>query len=245
MEVLVNGKPVQEYYHDGEYYIEGKEGTEFSLRFRNNTNRRAVFVPTIDGLSIMSGKLASFGESGYIISPHSSETIEGWRTSRSEIAKFFFSSVKESYAKSKGQPQNIGVIGCAVFEEKQKLYNPFVFDSQTITTSGSIGGSSISGMHTYTTASASNAIMRGTNSSVNLCASSAGIGTGFGEAKKSEVVTVSFDRESHPASIMTIYYNTRANLESMGVVLKKAHYVAPSAFPQEDDYCAPPKNWKR
>jgi len=103
VEVLVNGRPVKEYSHEFRTYIEGKQKTTFSLRLKNNSSVRKLFVPSIDGLSVMDGKECSFDSSGYIVGPYSSITIDGWRTSDSEVAQFYFSDAKSSYRKRMGK----------------------------------------------------------------------------------------------------------------------------------------------
>ena len=121
VEVLVNGKPAKEYAHSGKVYIEGRKGTHFSIRIRNNSYSRKLFIPTIDGLSVMNGETGDFNSSGYIVSSHDSITIDGWRTSDKEVAEFFFSSPEGSYAKKIKNGDNLGVIGVAVFEEETKI----------------------------------------------------------------------------------------------------------------------------
>ena len=67
------------------------------------------------------------------------------------------------------------------------------------------------------------------------------LGTGWGDYKKSEVTTVSFDRCEEPDAVLEIYYNTRQQLEALGVDFKKSPvYVTPQAFPGQ--YCKPPQN---
>ena len=70
--------------------------------------------------------------------------------------------------------------------------------------------------------------------------SSAGLGTGFGQDKYSPVTTVDFEKEGSPSEVFSIYYNTRENLEAIGVEFRRAVYVTPSAFPNEDGYCERP-----
>lgn len=119
LEVLVHGKPVREHQHQGKNYIEGKKGSEFTLRFHNRSSERALAVLSVDGLSIMDGKDCSFDSGGYVIDPYSSVNIPGWRLDMENVAKFFFSGAKgESYAGSQSKHRNIGVIGCAVFRGK-------------------------------------------------------------------------------------------------------------------------------
>ena len=118
VEVLVNGHPVKEYYKDGSVYIEGRKGVRFSIRIKNNGYGRIFAIPTIDGLSVINGKDANYDSPGYIINGYNSLTIDGWRTSDSEIAEFYFSSQRDSYRKRIGKNGNLGVIGVAVFREK-------------------------------------------------------------------------------------------------------------------------------
>ena len=276
-DVLVHGSSAKEYYHNGSYYIEGKEGSHFSIRMRNNSNHRVLFVPTVDGLSIMSGKEASFKSSGYIVGAYDSLTISGWRTSNDNVAEFFFSTSKQSYASKMDRAGNLGVIGCAVFKEKervqviektviQKEYIPYPvyphhhchpFCTCTFNTSGTnthtfntVSLNNISGL-SVTNNSSSNSVLSmsaatGTNTSgtANLKASKleSGLGTGFGEDKYSPVVTVEFDKEATPSETFSIFYNTRKNLEALGIEFRKPVYVAPSAFPKEDGYCERPRD---
>ena len=274
-DVLVHGSSAKEYYHNGSYYIEGKEGTRFSIRMRNNSSHRVLFVPTVDGLSIMNGKEASFKSSGYIVGAYDSLTISGWRTSNDNVAEFFFSSPKQSYASKMDRAGNLGVIGCAVFKEKkpvevitktiiEKEYIPYPvhhchhypFCTCTFNTSGTTNNTLNtlqfnSSSPSLSLGASSNSLMSmsavtGTNTSgsVNLKAAKveSALGTGFGEDKYSPVVTVEFEKEATPSETFSIFYNTRKNLEALGIEFRKPVYVAPSAFPKEDGYCERPRD---
>ena len=245
-EVLVNGHPAKEYHHQGSYYIEGKEGSRFSLRMRNNSGHRVLFVPTVDGLSIMSGKEASFKSRGYIVGAYDALTIDGWRTSDSKVAEFFFSTPKNSYANKVNRGGNLGVIGCVVFKEAQKKYEPCQTyhthlnrygDWSTFNMNAAGGGGGTLGKVTCTK-NLSNTVCN--NASSGQTSASAGLGTGFGQEKASTVVTVSFDKEQDPTATFSIYYNTRKNLEEAGVEFIKPVYTASSAFPNEEGYCEKP-----
>ena len=76
----------------------------------------------MDGLDVLSGKPGSRYNSGYVLRPHSTLEIEGFRKSDSAVASFIFSSPGDSYAahSDNGSVRNTGVIGTAVFE----LYDP-------------------------------------------------------------------------------------------------------------------------
>ena len=255
-EVLVHGSSAKEYYYKGSYYIEGKEGSNFSLRMRNNSSSKALFIPTVDGLSIISGKEGSFKSQGYIVNAHDSLTIDGWRTSDNKVAQFFFSSEKKSYAKKIKKGGNLGVIGCAVYKEKEtfpvvlekiiKEYIPYPkmpefpkfpswpsnIPQWTVYSTQETSQPNIN-LGSVTCASA-------INDCSNLNVSGTKLGTGFGEDKYSPVVKVEFDREENVSEVFTLYYNTRKNLEELGIEFRKPVYVAPSAFPNEDGYCKRP-----
>lgn len=265
VDILVNGKPLKEYLHDGKMYVEGRKGSTFALRLRNNTGSRKLFIPSIDGLSVMDGKNASFDSSGYIVRPYSSITIDGWRKSDNEVAEFYFSSPDDSYGARTDKAQNLGVIGVVVFDEKEHrptivFTNPCVhhwtrwccrcqryhctceecwpkwtMSNMTYTT----GATSATASSDAIMLSASNNTL---TSSVNMCATrevKQDLGAGWGETKRSEVVSVDFERGSQSA-IFEIYYNTREQLERIGVNFhKEPLYVAPQSFPGQ--YCQPPK----
>jgi hypothetical protein len=250
-EVKVNGSTAKEYYHNGSHYIEGREGQCFSLRMKNNSGSRVLFVPTVDGLSIMSGQEASFKSRGYIVNAYDSLTIDGWRTSDNKVAEFFFSSPKGSYAKKIGKGGNLGVIGCAVFKEKQpQIVERIVYiEKQPWSNphhdpynlgSGTAGGNVI-GLSGVTPGLYNVQCLGGGGSSIKTTNYSASnLGTGFGQEKVSPTVTVSFEKEESPTETFHLYYNTRRALEDLGVEFYKPVYVAPSAFPNEEGYCQRP-----
>jgi len=52
--------------------------------------------------------------------------VNGWRKSLEEVAAFYFTALPDSYAARTGRPQNVGVIGVAVFREQQLPRPPAV-----------------------------------------------------------------------------------------------------------------------
>jgi hypothetical protein len=253
-EILVHGSSAKEYYHKGKNYIEGKKGSHFSLRMKNNSNGKALFIPTVDGLSIISGKEGSFKSQGYIVNAYDSVTIDGWRTSDEKVSQFYFSTPEKSYATKVNKGGNLGVIGCAVYKEKERIEvtqkviheyifpvpdpKPYQFPNNgpwySYTCSG-LGSSDVQSLNTMTCASALSA--DGTSGQTR---SAQALGTGFGEDKYSPITKVDFERADKVAEVFSIYYNTKEKLEELGVEFKKPVYVAPSAFPNEDGYCERP-----
>jgi hypothetical protein len=260
VEILINGKPAKEYFHDGKVYIEGREGTYFSIKLRNNSYSRKLFVPTIDGLSVMNGEEGSYKSSGYIVNGYDSITIDGWRTSDKDVAEFYFSSPQGSYRQKMDKGNNLGLIGVAVFDE---VYHPvFTYTpcycphccSGSITSTINLCGTStptlgntVSTGQVYSAQcnSSPDVSMASNNNQVMSCSNSGSqqtqaLGTGFGESKHSEVTSVEFERKSFTDAVFEIYYNTREELERTGICFKKEPlYVTPQAFP--GNYCKAPK----
>jgi len=272
LEVLVNGKPVKEYLHDGKFYIEGKKGTKYNLRIKNNGYSRILVVPSVDGLNVISGKVSSTKDRGYIVEGNSSVTIDGWRTSNREVAEFFFSESDKSYGSKKGKDNNLGVIGCAVFKEKQiSITNvPYIIDkfidrdqwptfpkwpilqnpNYPINTPDyfyrSFSASYNSSTNKLDVSVNNNGVVQ--NAHYNLSTGKPiqqEIGTGFGDKKHSESIDAEFERSDSPEVIMEIFYNSKSQLEKMGINLNSTSIkVSPSAFPidrVESGYCKPPE----
>jgi hypothetical protein len=126
--VLVKGKPITEYAHNGDIYVEGREGSEFELEIINKNPYRVEAVVTVDGLSVVDGKEGSPESSGYLVEANSTVRescilrIPGWKLDNEQAAKFVFSgNGSKSYAaQMTGSSRNNGVIGCMVFAERYR-----------------------------------------------------------------------------------------------------------------------------
>lgn len=103
---------------NGRTFIAGEPGARYGLRVTNYTAGRVKVVLSVDGVNIITGASAGYDQRGYIIAPHASEDLNGWRKSDQEIAAFTFAPLTDSYAARTGRPQDVGVIGMAVFTER-------------------------------------------------------------------------------------------------------------------------------
>lgn len=106
----------------GNYYLRGTSGEAYRLVYRNTTANTYEIVASVDGLDVLNGSAASRYHSGYVLRPHDTLTIEGFRKSSEAVASFIFSAPSSSYAahSDNGSVRNVGLIGTAVFE----LYDP-------------------------------------------------------------------------------------------------------------------------
>lgn len=104
------------------YQLKAKEGQRYKLYFYNSDPKQPYeVVATVDGIDVISGQKGSVQNSGYIIYPKQSLTIEGFRKSSSDVAAFRFSKPQDSYAAHSvaGDVNNTGVIGVAVYPTTQ------------------------------------------------------------------------------------------------------------------------------
>jgi hypothetical protein len=112
-----DGRPLHTYQHDGRYYVLGDAGARYIVHVTNPTERRVEAVVTVDGLDVIDGEDGDLHKRGYIVPARGDLSIEGFRTSQSDVATFRFSSVDDSYAGRKGKARNVGVIAVALFDE--------------------------------------------------------------------------------------------------------------------------------
>src|SRR5208337_3068580 len=75
-------------------------------------------VMSVDGVNVITGDTASPRQAGYVLAPLESADIGGWRKSLSRTAAFYFTALPDSYAARTGRPDNVGVIGVALYRER-------------------------------------------------------------------------------------------------------------------------------
>ena len=112
------------HHANGEYWVAGRPGARYAVNVRNRTGERVLAVPPVDGVNVLSGETAGWGQGGYVFSAYEQYQISGWRKSSSEIAAFEFSNASNAYASRTGRPANVGVIGVALFREQRALPVP-------------------------------------------------------------------------------------------------------------------------
>lgn len=110
-----NALPI--YRTDGNYYLAGKDGQSYQLKYDNNTTNTYEIVASVDGLDVLDGSAASRSNAGYVLNPQSTLTIEGFRKSESAVASFTFSKPRDAYAANtkSGSVKNTGIISTVVY----------------------------------------------------------------------------------------------------------------------------------
>lgn len=221
------------YQFEGRTFVVGKPGNEYALSLRNQSGERVMVVGSVDGVNIVSGETASPMQSGYVLAPGQSAEINGWRKSLANTAAFYFTEHDNSYAARTGRPNDVGVIGAAVFRERRvappiRPYKPWSEDRSGPSPYGSAapqpgrgyaedGGAQQRERRADAAAeSAPSASAAAPNEMAKRAEKS--LGTGHGRIEQSDTRYTDFQRASNtPDQVVTVYYNTYSNLLAMGV----------------------------
>jgi hypothetical protein len=119
-----SGRTLAGYHANGRALIVGNDGDRYHIAIRNGTTARFEIVASVDGLDVIDGKPADPNRRGYIVDPHGTLVIDGFRTSDSSVAAFRFGRVEDSYAAQTSGDRNVGVIGLAIFSERGAVWSP-------------------------------------------------------------------------------------------------------------------------
>ena len=112
------GSPLRAAHVDGRTIAIGSDGDRYVIRVDNRSPFRLEAVASVDGLDVVDGDDGDLRKRGYVLSPHDTLEIEGFRESEGSVRAFRFGSVKDSYAERRGKGRNVGVVGVALFEEQ-------------------------------------------------------------------------------------------------------------------------------
>jgi len=223
------GERAPVYHHQGRMYVAGTPGERYAVYVANRTSARIMTVVSVDGINAVTGETASPDQNGYVLGAHQSFEITGWRKSTSEVAAFYFTQLPDSYAARTDRPDNVGVIGVAVFREYQPprpavLPRPYA-RSDGAAREAESSAADATGAPAASAPGESTAERRSLNRQER-------IGTGHGERERSDVVYTQFRRAtSYASETIAIYYDTRANLVARGIVPGTAPVSTPAPFP--------------
>jgi hypothetical protein len=211
------GRRLQVYRHQGRAYVVGKPGNEYQVSLRNRAGDDVLAIVSVDGVNVITGQSASPGQSGYVLAPRGGMDILGWRKSMAETAAFYFTPLPDSYAARTGRPDDVGVIGVALFRKK---YTP---PPAPI-------GEAFPGPYSRSESSPA-AGARAQREDSARPADEAKLGTGHGRRETSHASYVNFERASPaPAEVISLYYDSYRNLVAKGIIRETAP-LAPAPLP--------------
>lgn len=112
------GRPLAGLTQGSRTFVVGRSGDRYSIRVSNHSSERFEVLATVDGLDVIDGRPGSMSKRGYLVDAHQALDIDGFRRSSDAVAAFRFGSVRDSYAARTGSDRNVGVIGIAIFRER-------------------------------------------------------------------------------------------------------------------------------
>lgn len=233
------GEQLAKYGHHGRQYIAGAPGHRYALHLSNRTGERVMVVLSVDGVNAITGQTASPNQGGYVLGPWQSAEIAGWRKSDNDIAQFLFTELDDSYAARTGRPDNVGVIGMAVYRERvpMPVYQPPVYQQPYYPSpeldreeAQSSGDGSYANRKDARAAGSPMAKASNAEGAMDAASSSAmasapyeptaqRLGTGHGDREYSPIERTEFERlTSYPQQVATLYYDAPAQLAARGII---------------------------
>jgi len=231
------GQVLEVYQHAGRSYVAGRPGARYAIRISNRSGARVLAVTAVDGINILTGKTAAWGQGGYVFEPWQTYELTGWRKSDSQVAAFEFTSLPDSYAARTGRPLDVGVIGVAVFRERVRpIWRDKERDQRPL---GSLDERERRLAEPRNDAAADAAGSSGApraapapSAEAKLAAQPDRLGTGHGQREDSWVTTTQFERASStPDEIVSVQYDRHENLLAAGIVGSPAPIARPRPFP--------------
>ena len=231
VDILIDGVPQPVYSSRGESFVAGSYGSSYEIRVHNQSSSRIEAIVAVDGRDVISGQPVSpQRHRGYIIGPYGQTSVNGFRSSTSQVATFRFSSVPESYAWRTGTSWGIGTIRVWVFEEAP----PPSWSAPPVMPYGAMDEGSPSGRGSAPSRSRS----------AEAPSAPQAMGTAYGEQRWSPVSYTTFvRRSSHPTAVMGIRYNSWEMLAAAGIVSSMPPVqpvTCSGCWPQPGPFAPPP-----
>lgn len=241
-------------------FVEGREGSSFALRIRNDNPFRIVAIVSVDGLSTIGGERATPKSPGYVVEAHGTFDVPGWKVDSATAAEFFFAASKdvgdESYAVQMGHgDQNKGTIGLIAYrEDVPRRQTAMALAARTGSPFRGMPRGGSFGMESMKSAAPrADAVMLSSTSAASSPHEPTSfkeelpektLGTGFGKAVGFETTNVAFRRGALVAQ-MEIWYENRRGLKRFGIDVDRPAPARRQAFDVGGDGCPTPPGWSR
>jgi hypothetical protein len=227
VEILVNGRPLDEYQARGKGYVEAIEGAEYEVRLRNPSPYRVAVSLSVDGLNTIDARRTSaLNASKWVIEPYGTISVGGWQMSSERARRFYFTSERDSYGAKLGQTSNLGVISAVFFRERRPIPIPVTPAPHPWPTYEEDGRRSDKSKAPSSSAGTdSSALRRG---EIAPAPDDDYAATGIGRSVQNDVRWVNMDLESRPAGEVVIRYEYYPALVRLGILPR--HYPGPDSL---------------
>ena len=230
------------YRHRGEYWVAGRPGARYAVSIQNKQRGRVLGVVSVDGINAISGETAAVNQTVYVLDAWQAYRVTGWRKSDEQVAAFHFTASPASYAGRTGRPEQVGIIGVALFREKVAPPPPPVSEAWSWR-DGPLRNrlespeapaplaKSVTPVESLAEGDAA-----GASQAVPSRRVAPRLGTGHGARETDQIGRTTFERRSQrPDEIVRIRYDSRENLMAMGVIPVRPVPPRPNPFPLGND----------
>lgn len=216
LQILVDGRPLEEYYARSRNYVEAIPGAEYEVRVRNPFPFRIAVALSVDGLNTIDARRTSaWNASKWVIEPYGTISITGWQMSSERARRFYFTSEQDSYGAKLGQTANLGVVSAVFFRELRPVPVPITpappppqpRDEERREREDSNAGTSQA-----PSARANKGIMSRDDDYA---------ATGIGRSVQNDVRWINMSLDSRPVGEVTIRYEYYAALVRLGIVPRR------------------------
>lgn len=234
------GQWLPEIPHRGSTWVPGEPGHRYAVRLTNASAERVLVVLSVDGVNAISGETAAASQAGYVLAPWQSTEVSGWRKSLDDVAQFYFTDLPDSYAARTGRPDNVGVVGIAVFREARPIaYAPPVYPTYPAyprPESEARGDEQARARDDASVAANAPAAREAAGSVYDKAdAQPQRLGTGHGQREWAPVARAEFVRASRsPSQVTQLRYDDGNALAAAGIVPRASYWPRderPEAFP--------------
>jgi hypothetical protein len=212
------------YQQRGTAWVAGRPGSRYAVRLANRSGARVMVVLSVDGINAVSGETAGLGQVGYVLMPGQSTEITGWRKSLTEAAAFYFTALPDSYAARTDRPDNVGVIGVAVFRERERVpelsRRPYDSAEPSVAQNADRARGAAESPAPAPAAKAAGSLREER------------LGTGHGEREYMPTSHTHFERASdRPNEVVRLRYDSHERLLASGVIRPRRAPWVPEPFP--------------
>jgi len=221
LQIVVGGRPLEEYYARNRTYVQAIEGAEYEVSVRNPFPYRVAVALSVDGLNTIDARRTSaWNASKWVIEPYGTISINGWQMSSQRARRFYFTSEQDSYGAKLGQTSNLGVVSAVFFRELRPTPVPITpappprprYEEKDERERSSTAPGSSAG----TADTQSDRANKGMMSRDDDYAA-----TGIGRSVHNDVQWVDMNLDSRPVGEVTIRYEYYAALVRLGVVPRR------------------------
>ena len=257
------GRTLPTWHHKGQTWVLGQQGQTYRVRVRNANPERVEVVVSVDGRDAVSGDPGDYTrQRGYVVAPYGDLVVDGFRQDLNHVAAFTFTTPGDSYSARRGTPQNVGVIGVAVFREapgvaiaQPPMHRPTPIWPEPhgntgrtgeLGTSGDFGGFGAERNKASAPMSAPTQDMaEGASDAARARRGPAprqNLGTQYGASQSSPTTEVPFQRATpnQPATVLGLYYDDTRGLRARGIQVDPPQPEGPQPFPVNRRFAPPP-----